>query len=55
MSYIRYLCLFVYSGIQHILGCVLDLLDFVLCLVSCVPTVASFSGLPIIDCPFGIL
>ena len=33
MSYIHYLCLFAYSGIQHILGCVLDLLDFVLCLV----------------------
>jgi hypothetical protein len=23
--------------------------------LSCVPYVASFSGLPILDCPFGIL
>ena len=38
MSYLRYLCLFVQSGIQHILCCV-----FALFLSSsCVPYVASF-------------
>ena len=49
MSYLRYLCLVTYSGVQHILHCVC------LRLVSCVPNVASFSGLSIVDCPFGIL
>jgi hypothetical protein len=80
------LCLFVYSGVQHILCCVclcimvsntycvvfcfvclrlvvypmlsvsLDCFCFVcLRLVSCVPYVVSFSGLYIVDCPFGIL
>jgi hypothetical protein len=48
MSYIHYLCLFAYSGIQHILGCVLDLLDFVLCLVYPLLQVS-------LDCPFSIL
>jgi len=46
MSYLRYLCLFEYSGVQHILSCVFGLFVFVLCLVypvSCVPCVASFS------------
>jgi hypothetical protein len=52
MSYLRYLCLFVYSGIQHILCCVVFLLCFS---SSCVPFVASFSGLSFFDCPFGIL
>jgi hydrogenase-4 membrane subunit HyfE len=28
---------------------------FVLCLDSCVPSVACFSGLSILDCPFGFL
>jgi len=46
MSYLRYLCLFVHSGVKHILCCV-----FVL---SCVPYVASFSCLSIFDCPFVI-
>jgi hypothetical protein len=45
MSYLRYLCLFAYSGVQHILCCVF----------LCVPYVASFSGLSIFDCRFGIL
>ena len=44
MSYLRYLCLFVYSGDQHILCC-----------VFCVPYLASFSGLYICDFTFGIL
>ena len=47
MSYWRYLCLFVYSGVQH---------HIALCFSSsCVPYVASVSGLSIFDCPFGIL
>ena len=40
MSYLRYLCLFAYSGVQHILCYI-----FVLFSSSCVPYVASFSGL----------
>ena len=31
MSYLRYLCLFAYSGIQHIMCCVFVLFVFVLC------------------------
>ena len=31
MSYLRYLCLFWYSGIQYILCCVFALFFFVLC------------------------
>ena len=42
MSYLRYLCLFVYSGVQHICS-------------SSVPHVASFSGLSYFARPFGIL
>ncbi len=30
MSYLRYLCLFAYSGVQYIVCCVLALLVFVL-------------------------
>ena len=33
MSYLRYLCLFPYSGVQHILCCIFVLFVFVLCLV----------------------
>jgi hypothetical protein len=45
MPYLRYLCLFAYSGVQYIL-----------CLSSCgVPNVVSFSGLSIFDCPFSFL
>jgi hypothetical protein len=47
MSYLRYLCLFVHSGVQHLLCCVL----FVLLRLA---YVASFSGLSICDCPFVI-
>jgi hypothetical protein len=46
MSYLRYLCLFAYSGVQHILCCVFALFSFVLC---------SFSGLSVFDGLFGIL
>jgi hypothetical protein len=49
MSYLRYLCLFVYSGVQHILCCVFALCVFVLYL----PYVASFSE-SIFNCPFGV-
>ena len=48
MSYLRYLCLLAYSGVQHILCFVC------LRLVSFVPNVVSFSGLSILDCHFSI-
>jgi hypothetical protein len=50
MSYLRYLCLFVHTGVQHILCCIFLLF----LLVLCTPYVASFSGLSIFDCPFGV-
>ena len=31
MSYLRYLCLFAYIGVQHILCCIFDLVFFILC------------------------
>ena len=43
MSYLRYMCLFVYSDVQHILCCVFCFAC--LRLVSRVTNVASFSGL----------
>ena len=50
MSYLHYLCLLAHSEI-HVLCCV-----FFFCLSSsCVPYVASFTGMSIFDCPFGIL
>ena len=45
------MCLFTYSGDQQILCCVFALFFF----SFCVPCVANFSGLSIVDCPFGIL
>jgi hypothetical protein len=39
--YLRHLCFFTYSGVQHILCCVFDLF----CSSSCVPYVANFSEL----------
>ena len=51
MSYLRYLCLLSYRGVQYILFNV-----FVLCASSyCVPYFARFAGLSIFDCSFGIL
>jgi hypothetical protein len=41
MCYLRYLCLFVHSGVQHILCCVFALVLFVLCLLHVA-----------LDCPF---
>ena len=35
MSYFRYLCLFAYSGVQHILCCVFVLFFFALCILCC--------------------
>ena len=35
MSYLRYLCLFQHSGVQHILSCVLFFVFFVLCALCC--------------------
>ena len=52
MPYSRYLCLFAYSGVQHILCCVFVLFFFVLCTLY---IFASFSGLFNFVCPFGIL
>ena len=46
-----FLRLFAYSGVKHILCSVFVLFFFVLC----VPYIASFSGLSIFYCPFGIL
>ena len=53
MPYLRYLCLSPHSGVQHTLCSVLCFVC--LCLVSCVPNIASFSGLYILYCPFGFL
>ena len=69
MSYLRYLCLFAHSGVQHMLCCVFALFLFVLCfvylmlpvsvgclrLVPCVPYVASFSGFSFFDCIFTLV
>jgi hypothetical protein len=70
MSYLRYLCLFVYSGVQYILficflfcfssSCVPYVASFSGLFLfylssSCVPYVASFSGLSILVCPFSFL
>ena len=50
MSVLRYLCLFVYIDVQHILCCVVCFVC--LRLVSFVPYVAGFSGLSILDFTF---
>ena len=39
MSYLRYLCVFTYSGVPHILRCIIALFCFVLC-------VFTYSGVP---------
>ena len=51
MSYLRHVCLLAHNDVQHILCCVFCFAC--LHLVSCVHNVASFSGLFILDCPFG--
>jgi len=51
MSYIRYLCLFGYRAVEHILCCV-----FCYAFPHLVyPMLPVFSGLSIFDYPFGIL
>jgi len=44
MSYLRYLCLLVHSGVQRILCCVFVLFFFVLCLVH--PILPVFLDFP---------
>jgi DNA-directed RNA polymerase beta subunit len=51
----EYTSLMSYHGVQHILSCVFVFCSVCLRLVSCVPNVASFSGLSILDCFFGFL
>jgi hypothetical protein len=48
MSYLRYLCLFAYCGVQHILCYVFVLLFFVLCDMC-----YQFLWIVHFDCPFG--
>ena len=58
MTYLRYLCVLAHIGVQHILcwSClVLFVVFFLVFSSSCVPCVASFSGLSICGCSFGIL
>ena len=43
MSNLRYLCLFAYSGVQHILCCVFVLIFFVLCTLCCQILCTPFS------------
>jgi hypothetical protein len=45
MSYSRYLCLFAYDSVQHIVYCFSSF---------CVSYVASFCKLSIFDCPFSV-
>ena len=47
MSYLHYLCLFAYIGVQHLLCCVFALFVFVLCMYHMLPVS--------LDCSFGIL
>ena len=47
MSYLCYLCLLAYTGVQHMLCCVFVLFFIVLCTLCC-----HFLWLSIFDCPF---
>jgi hypothetical protein len=53
LRYLRFLCLFTYSGVQRILCCVFDLFFFFSS--SCLHYVACLSGLSIFDFSFSIL
>ena len=53
MSFLYYLCLYAYCCVQHLLCFFFWVFFFFTS--SCVPYVASFSGLSIFGCPFGIL
>jgi hypothetical protein len=60
VSYLRSLWLFTYGGVQRIFAHLISFLYSVFCFVclrlgSCVPNAGSFSGLSILDCPFGFL
>jgi len=61
ISYLRYVYMFVHSGVQHLLWCVWFFFSSFffffsrLHLLSCVSNVACFSGLFILDCVFGFL
>jgi len=46
MSYLRYVCLFAYSGVQHILCCVFDLFFYVFRTIYC-----QFLCIVLFDCP----
>jgi hypothetical protein len=50
ISYLRDLCVFAYSGVQHILCCVFDLFFFILCTLCC-----QCFWIILFDCPFGVL
>jgi len=51
MSYLRYLFFCLRIVVSNTYGVV-----FMFCYsLSCVPYIASFSGLSIFDCPFGII
>ena len=52
MSYLRYLCLFAHSDVQHIF---VFFFAFFCLSSSCVSYVSSFSGLSFFDCSFDIL
>ena len=43
ISYLRYLCLFGYSGVQHILCCIFVLFFFILC--KCFPRASTMTTL----------
>jgi len=47
MSYLRYMCLFVHSGVQHILCCLSRLVSVAMLQVSL--------DCPLLHCPIGIL
>jgi hypothetical protein len=49
MSYLRLLCFYAHSGVQHILCCAFVLFVFVLCSLCC-----QFLWIVIFDCPIGI-
>jgi len=53
LIYVICVCLIWHSGVQHILCCVFCFVS--LRLVSCVPNVASFSGLSFLYYPFGVI
>ena len=63
MSYLRYLCLFAHSGVQHILCCVFVLFVFVLCTLGVyicqfIPdsrACSSYQGLVEFEFEFGCL